>query len=88
MKRNEVEGFRLTPEQTKFQRTYRQVQKIAKHLQRELQATAQKGNTLSQMMQEVTGQMNQLLQVAPPNPLKELSGQATELKESSTESMF
>jgi len=81
-KRNEVEKFKLTREQLAFQKTYKKIASIARMLQGEMQATAQKGASLGQMMQEVTGQMNQLLQAAPPRPLKELSGQLAEPIES------
>jgi hypothetical protein len=76
MRGNKVERFKLTREQLAFQKAYKKVNSIAKMLQQEMAATAERGASLSEMMQEVSGQLTQLIQAAPRKPVHELSGQS------------
>lgn len=70
-----VEKFKLTKGQLAFQKEYGKLAKVGKMLSREAAKVAAKGRSLAEMLREVEGGMQQLLQNAPEDPTKELSGQ-------------
>jgi len=70
-----VEKFRLTKEQLAFQKQYKKLAGIARLLRGEMNVTMRKGQTLGQLMQELNGQMLQMLELAPKQPTRELMGQ-------------
>ncbi|MFA7161894.1 MAG: hypothetical protein WC083_04910 [Candidatus Methanomethylophilaceae archaeon] len=73
-----VEKFRLSKEQLAFQKQYKKLSQVAKVLRGEMDVTMRKGQTLGQMMQEVNGQMLQMLEAAPKQPTNDLVGQENE----------
>lgn len=73
--KEEVERFRLTKEQLAFQKTYKRLLGVAKVLQARAHQTAREGASLGQLMQEVNGQMTELLSMAPRKPVHELDGE-------------
>ena len=70
-----VEKFKLTKPQLSFQKQYGKLAKVGRLLQTKMARVASEGATLSQLMKQVEGQMGSLLEQAPAEPTRELSGQ-------------
>jgi len=70
-----VEGYKLSPEQVKFGKSYKVLMKIQKALLMNLRGTMTEAKTLRDQLGEVEGMLGGLVQQAPPPFLNELEGQ-------------
>ena len=70
----EVENYRVTPEQESFQKKYAALKKIEALLKNRSLAEQARVQSLKQLWQELSGEYDKLQLEAPEQPLEELEG--------------
>ena len=70
----EVEQFRLTPEQTDFQKRWKKLKTLQSILENETLKMQQRARTLKSMWGELTGEFDKLQLDLPQEPVKSFEG--------------
>ena len=70
-----VENFKLTKGQRDFQKSYKKLKGIGNVLSQKIAQHVAEGRSMGQMLEQINGGLNQMLQQAPKNPMSELEGQ-------------